>query len=502
MRIEVISPHDCGADFEITGIPKHAERVDIEINNKFQDGLCITKEYPIKQGRISVNGLLNNCEHTVRAIAYAKDGSVLEKSGIRKLYPNYIPGKCIAYIHPYDSVFDPAGRYFGSPSIVKLPNGDLLASHDLFIDPSPNRFGVDFSDRPAEEICVTKIYKSSDNGLNWNFLCDIKRCTFGKLFTFKGKVYIIGLCASSSDRLNDPYNLLERNNAFASDDRGQLDIGLFCSEDFGATWGDMCNITGGRFKGNFHKAATPVVEYGGRLWTAVDTPKDKESGYGVAAASVSVDDDIMNPENWSITAPFIYYDKTWENTVDGVWPYMLEEANAVPGKDGCMYVFTRYNSVNYDAEFINNDDDGLRVGVFKADVNKPDKPLEFVEMRHFMGSLSKFTINYDEESEKYYSLVSRATEKHCCQRNILSLVSSADLINWKIERDCLNIMDLNWYQNCQEAGLYYCDWVFDGNDIIAVCRTGLHDCVNYHNSNMMTFHRFTDFRERNYVWGE
>ena len=91
MRIEVISPHDCGADFEITGIPKHAERVDIEINNKFQDGLCITKEYPIKQGRISVNGLLNNCEHTVQAIAYAKDGSVLEKSGIRKLYPNYIP---------------------------------------------------------------------------------------------------------------------------------------------------------------------------------------------------------------------------------------------------------------------------------------------------------------------------------------------------------------------------------------------------------------------------
>ena len=84
------------------------------------------------------------------------------------------------------------------------------------------------------------------------------------------------------------------------------------------------------------------------------------------------------------------------------------------------------------------------------------------------------------------------------EKNILSLVSSADLKNWKIERDCLNIMDLNWNQNCQEAGMYYCDWVFDGDDIIAVCRTALHDCINYHDSNMITFHRFTDFREKNY----
>lgn len=499
MKIEIISPHDCGAFFELTGIPDNAYRVEITIESLLYT--CgITKEYPIGSAGLNIDELLNNHKHTAYACAYTQSGEVIEKSNYRTFYPNYIPGKCIAYVHPYDSAFDPAGRYIGSPSIVKLDNGELLASHDLFIDPAPNRFNVDFSDRPGAEICVTKIYKSSDNGKSWSFLCDLKCCTFGKLFTFKEKVYILGLCAADNEVLNDPYNLNERKDNEISASDGQLDIGLFCSEDGGRTWSDICNITRNSFKGNFHKAVTPVVESRGRLWTAFDTPKDEKSGFGVAIASVSADEDIMNPSNWTVTSPFIHYDSTWVNTVDGVWPYMLEEANAVPGKDGSVYVFTRYNSVNYDAEFINNDDDGLRAGVFKANTDCPGAPLQFVEMRHFIGSLSKFTINYDEVSGKYYSLVSRDTETHCCQRNILSLVSSADLINWQIERDCLNTMDLNWYQNCQEAGMYYCDWTFDGDDIIAVCRTALHDCINYHNSNMMTFHRFTDFREKNYLW--
>lgn len=498
MRIEVLAPHDCGAQLEITGVPQDAFRTEVTVCENDGENIIPVADYPSDKCGVRVDGLVNNKKYTVCASAYGKDGKLIEATDRRILYPNYIPGRCIAYNDPYDSTFDPAGRYFGSPSIVKLENGDIIASHDIFFEPAPNKFNLDYSDRPSREVCVTKIYKSSDSGKTWQFLSDLKLCTFGKLFVFRDKLYIMGLYSPDSEIADDRYNLKERVDGKAHGDKSRIGIGLFCSEDYGRNWSDVCDITGDKFAGGFHKAATPVIEADGRLWTAFDTPKDIESGFGIAAASVSVDDDIMNPDNWSITTPFTHYDKNWPGTVSGVWPYMLEEANAVCGTDGEIYVITRYNSVNYFDEFINKDDDGLRVCVLKADKRNPSAPLEFVEMQHFIGSLSKFTINYDDVSGKYYALVSRATEKHCCQRNILSLVSTKDLKNWKIERDCLNILDLNWYQNCQEAGLYYCDWVIDGNDIIAVCRTSLHDCINYHNSNMITFHRFEDFRERNY----
>lgn len=498
MIIEVLAPHNCGAQLEITQTPQNAFRAEVTVCEKESGKIVSVTDYPPGIGHVQLDGLKNNCAYLVYACAYSKDGSLIETSGKRILYPNYIPGKCIAYNNPYDSTFDPAGRYFGSPSIVKLENGDIIASHDIFFEPAPNIFNLDYSGRPSEEVCITKIYKSSDNGKTWQFLTDLKLCTFGKLFEFKKKLYIIGLYSPAKEIADDLYNLKERVDGKTHGTQSRMGIGLFCSEDGGKSWSDVCDITGGITDGNFHKAATPVIEFEGRLWTAFDTPKNDESGFGITAASVSVDDDIMNPDNWSLTMPFMHYDKNWPDTVKGVWPYMLEEANAVAGPDGEVYVITRYNSVNYFDEFINNDDDGLRVCMLRADKKNPSAPLEFVRMQHFIGSLSKFTINYDDVSGKYYSLVSRATGRHCCQRNILSLVSTRDLKNWKIERDCLNIMDLNWYQNCQEAGLYYCDWVFDGDDIIAVCRTALHDCINYHNSNMITFHRFEKFREKNY----
>lgn len=501
MFIEIIAPHDGGARVSVSGIPDNANRVYLELVEKDNETSKITIDYPIGKTNVDIQGLINNRQYLISAKADDNEGNITDVSGIRILTPNYIPGNCVAYINPFDSSFDPAGRYFGSPSVVKLDNGDIIVSHDVFFESYPNQFGIDFRDRPAKETCITKVYKSSDNGVTWEFLTDVKCCTFAKLFVFKGKLYMVALSSDEDAILNDPYNVEERNNDKLAVQNG-IDIKLFCSEDGGRTFGKPCNITKGMSAGSFHKAATPVVECGGRLWTAFDTPKHPESGFGMGVASVDINADIMDENNWVVSSPFLHYDKNWPNTVDGVWPYMLEEANAVVGPDNEVYVIARYNSVNYCAEFIKAEDDGLRVAVMKADKNNPSAPLEFVEMRHFIGSLAKFTINYDDISKKYYSLVSRATSNMCCQRNILTLVSSADLIKWKIERDCVNIQDLNWYQNCQCAGLYYCDWVFDGDDIIAVCRSAVHDCINYHNSNMITFHRFVNIRNKNYDFND
>lgn len=51
-------------------------------------------------------------------------------------------------------------------------------------------------------------------------------------------------------------------------------------------------------------------------------------------------------------------------------------------------------------------------------------------------------------------------------RNWLVLCSSRDLVNWEMHRTIVHCEDPFFH------GYQYADWMFDGNDIIAVCRTG------------------------------
>ena len=46
-----------------------------------------------------------------------------------------------------------------------------------------------------------------------------------------------------------------------------------------------------------------------------------------------------------------------------------------------------------------------------------------------------------------------------------------------------------------QTGFPYADWIFDGNDIAAVCRTAVNGAYNFHNANHLTFHRFKNFRK-------
>jgi hypothetical protein len=58
---------------------------------------------------------------------------------------------------------------------------------------------------------------------------------------------------------------------------------------------------------------------------------------------------------------------------------------------------------------------------------------------------------------------------------------------------------LLYHPDVAKHGFQYVDWLFDGDDIIAACRTAYDDGVggarNQHDSNFMTFHRFANFRQ-------
>ena len=131
--------------------------------------------------------------------------------------------------------------------------------------------------------------------------------------------------------------------------------------------------------------------------------------------------------------------------------------------------------------------------MYKVDTQNPEAPLTYHGVMRFEANFSKFTIKFDEISGKYYSIATRLHETpyDFAPRNLLSLMSSADLKTWEV------VCDLHDYRHCdpRKVGLQYVDFEFENNDIIYLCRTAINNADDYHNSNYQTFHRITDFRK-------
>jgi len=76
-------------------------------------------------------------------------------------------------------------------------------------------------------------------------------------------------------------------------------------------------------------------------------------------------------------------------------------------------------------------------------------------------------------------------------RNALALTCSPDLAQWEVR--CV----LLCHPDVSRHGFQYVDWLFQGEDIIAACRTAFDDdqgAHNDHDANDLTFHRVAGFR--------
>ena len=73
--------------------------------------------------------------------------------------------------------------YIGSPSLVRLPDGALLASHDYF--------GQLYT-REGEN-GLTSIYRSEDNGQTWLNITHIINAYWGTMVSLPDAVYHIGV---------------------------------------------------------------------------------------------------------------------------------------------------------------------------------------------------------------------------------------------------------------------------------------------------------------------
>jgi hypothetical protein len=260
------------------------------------------------------------------------------------------------------------------------------------------------------------------------------------------------------------------------------------SADGGTRWTNPDDEHTGRLaRGQFHCSPQPVVVQGGRIWRGMEDIK-AGGGWGrhFRAFMMSAPEgaDLLKASSWTSSTALA-------GTPDWLGGEFLGwlEGNAVVAPDGRLV-------------------DILRVDTFKTEkaavveVSADGKTASFDPATGFIdlpGGAKKFTIRFDGQTKLYWSLVNyippeQRGPKPASVRNTIALISSPDLRAWRVHTTVLSHADRD------KHGFQYVDWQFDGEDLVAVCRTAFDDedggAHNFHDANFMTFHRIRDFRRK------
>ena len=346
-----------------------------------------------------------------------------------------------------------SGIYIGSPSLAVLTNGDYVASHD--------EFGPESTEHSR---AVSHVFQSHDRGATWKKISTIDGAFWSTLFVHRGVLYLLG------------------------PDKHYGNVLIRRSLDGGVTWTSPTNGATGLLcsDGQYHCAPMPVIEHAGRLWRAMERrhpPIAWGINYRAGMLSVPVDADLLNATNWTCSN-FLPSDRAWNGADMGAWL----EGNAVVTPAGELVNVLRVQTVspNEQAAIVHISPDGKTASF--------DPATGFIP---FPGGAKKFAIRLDPQTKRYWSLATVVPERYRASdpghiRNTLALTSSPDLLNWEVRCNLLHHPDTS------KHGFQYVDWLFDGEDIIAACRTAFDDgqggAHNAHDANFLTFHRFANFR--------
>lgn len=361
---------------------------------------------------------------------------------------------------------DPATKtYLGSPSLIRLDDGDVLVSHDYFGPGCPlNHEGEEH---------LTSVYRSSDEGETWTNVTHIAGAFWSTLFKHGGCVYLLG----------------------TSQQYGSIVIRR--TEDGGNTWthpGDSSSgllFRGGPFREppNYHCAPVPLLRKDGRIYRAFEDCDPCVWGPGFQSLVISADEDsdLLDAASWRMSNK-LRYDPAWTPEQWGEVPAPgWLEGNVVetPASEICNILRLNSDPVVDKAAVVKVEDEGRRVTF--------DPKTGFI---HFPGGMTKSTIRRDPETGTYLTLSNNNTDPaHATQRNVFSLHASEDLVHWRHVKTLLeDDSALSHQESIRLTGFQYADWQFDGDDIIYVVRTAYGGAHNFHDANRVTFHKLESFR--------
>jgi len=360
--------------------------------------------------------------------------------------------------------------FCGSPSILILPDGSYLVSHD--IGGKHDRAGH------------TLLHVSADRGATWRPLAEVPDQKWSTLFRHRDAVYLLGTAAKIG-------HLIIRRSA-----------------DGCRTWTHPTDAQHGLLaEGRFHCAPTPVIVHGGRIWRAFEqfAPQAPVRAFRAFVMSAPEAADLLDAASWTRTNQ-IAHARDWLDTRNGEWL----EGNVVVTPDGSLVDILRVESHPAIGAPFALPGPNAWIPRFEVAammrISSDGRRADFNPARdyiHFIGSEAKFTIRFDERSGRYWSIGSKITNPHSGyawlhsphhQRNVLALTASADLRTWDERYRILRFREGQVVTKDESrVGFQYVDWQFDGDDLVAVCRLAW-DGLNYHDANFITFHRLRNFR--------
>ena len=374
--------------------------------------------------------------------------------------------------------------FLGSPSVVRLPDGALLVTHDYFGTGCPRNH--------EHEESLTSVYRSEDDGATWRNVTHLMNAYWSSLFVHAGAVYLLG----------------------ASQQYGSIVIRR--SDDGGFRWTHPKDAASGLlFPGgpfheapNYHCAPVAVLEHNGRIYKAFEDcdPCVWGTGFQSCVISAPVDADLLQAASWRISnkLPFTpeWTPAAWGPVSMPGW----REGNVVAAPDGQLWNVLTFEArplVPDTAALVRIDGAGERVSF--------DPGSGFIP---FPGAKAKFTLRRDPVTGVYLTIANAVTDdswlaahwqatqppekglhKHARQRNEAWLCASDDLLRWRtVKRLLADDSGLSPEDSRLLTGFQYVDWQIDGDDLIYVVRTAFRGARNFHDSNRILFCRERGFR--------
>lgn len=362
------------------------------------------------------------------------------------------PGVVIEYSPAF------TGRFVaGSPSVIVLEDGSYLAKGD--------HYGPAVGDSE-----LVTVFRSVDKGKTWTKISEVEGMTWASLFQVNGQVYMLGTSAGH-----------RKGHAI-----------IMRSADKGLSWTRPVDKNSGMIFSDlsYHTAPTPVVVHNGRIWKAMEDEKGI-GGWGTNfrafMLSADINSDLLKAESWMIS-DILPSDLNWEKGKFRGWL----EGNAVPGPQGNMVNVLRLSIT----------DGGGKAAVISYD--KAGKKATFdpeKDIIDFPGGSTKFFIEYDQKSGRYWALSNAVPPKHngaayseSLIRNSLVLMSSVNLRDWTIEETVL------YHPETAVHAFQYPTFALEGEDMLIVSRTAYDDgyggAYKHHDVNYFTFHRIRNFRNK------
>ena len=359
------------------------------------------------------------------------------RSEIRLIHTGTVPGAVVNYLHPEDPAYAFSGRFLASPSLVRLPSGRLVSSMDVHASGGGEN--------------LTILFYSEDDGTSWLYLTEIYPCFWGKLFLDGGKLYLMGMSRCNGDLL----------------------IGR--SDNDGLDWGMptvLLRSTCVYYQMGLHRGPMPILRHNGRLMTDIQYGSWDRKLFTDAVLSAPEGADLLDCKVWSLT-------DFWNPQQHPEIPALSNggiEGNLVAAPNGKVYDILRFGR--------------KKPLVLEYDPSEPEGKLKNAPVIDMPISDSKADILRDQVSGRYYMLCSYALDEPKTNRNLLAMMMSDDLFHWELNRFVLDYR----YLNPMEVGFQYIDFIFDGDDILFICRTAFNHANNFHDSNYQTFHKVENFR--------